>query len=68
MSDDKKNIILEKFYEYRGEFRKIVWPSRPELIKQTITVIVISLIFGAYIAMLDGAIGALFTVFVNFIG
>ena len=57
----KKNKIAEVFYEFRAEFKRIVWPSKEELLKHTITVIVISLIFGAYIALLDIGFGAVFT-------
>ena len=63
----KKNWFQAKYAEYLAEFRKIVWPSRQELIKQTITVIVVSLLFGAYIAALDGILGSLFTQFANLI-
>jgi len=52
---------------YRAEFKKIVWPSRETLIKHTITVIVVSLIFGAYIALTDGVFGALFSRFVQLV-
>jgi preprotein translocase subunit SecE len=61
----EKNFIQAKFSEYRAEFRKIVWPSRPELIKHTITTIVISLLFGALIAVMDGVLSLVFTTLVN---
>lgn len=61
----EKNFFVEKFNELKGEFRKIVWPSREDLIKQTITVIAVSLLFGAYIAVLDGFLGVIFTSVVN---
>ncbi len=53
--------IAGKFTELRAEFRKIVWPSRETLIKHTVTTIVISLIFGAFITVLDGLFGVIFT-------
>ena len=63
----KKNWFAAKYAEYVAEFKKIVWPSRQDLIKQTITVIVVSLLFGAYIAALDGGLGTLFTQFANLV-
>ena len=36
-----------------NEFKKIVWPSKEVLAKETIAVIVISVILGAIIALLD---------------
>jgi len=64
-SEDEKNFIVERFGEYRSEFRKIVWPSRELLLKHTITTIVISLIFGAFIALLDGMFSVIFNTAVN---
>jgi preprotein translocase subunit SecE len=63
MSDEvkSKNFIVEKFHEFRGEFRKIVWPDRPGLFKSTATVITISLIFGALITVMDFGFSLIFT-------
>lgn len=54
-NDSKKsgNFISE----HKAEFRKIVWPSRKELLKETATVIVISLFVGAIIIAMDYAYG-----------
>lgn len=65
-SKARPNLIVDKFNEFRAEFRKIVWPSREDLLKHTATVIVISLLFGTYIALMDGAFGVLFTSLVGF--
>ncbi|MCL2351848.1 MAG: preprotein translocase subunit SecE [Firmicutes bacterium] len=56
---------VAKFAEYKSEFKKIVWPSRAELIRQSATVIVVSLIFGLYIAAVDGVLGTAFNQFVK---
>ena len=53
---------------YRAEYKKIVWPSWPTIIKHTVTVIVVSLIFGAYIALTDGVFSTLFNRFVGLVG
>lgn len=45
---------------YKSEFKKVVWPSRKELFKETITVIVVSLAVGAVIFGYDSAFGAVF--------
>ena len=63
-----KNVLREIYQTYKAEFRKIVWPSRETLIKHTITVIAVSLMFGAYIALVDGGFSFLFGRFVNFAG
>jgi preprotein translocase subunit SecE len=56
----ERHALIEKFIDYKAEFRKIVWPSRETLIKHTITTIVISLIFGAFIALTDFVFGYIF--------
>ncbi len=43
------------FQGVKNEFRKIAWPDKDTLIKQTILVIVISLILGIMISVIDGA-------------
>ena len=59
---------LRRIYRiYYAEFKKIVWPSRPTLIKHTLTVIIVSLIFGAYIALTDGILTVLFGRFVGLV-
>lgn len=37
----------------KGEFKKIIWPSGRTLAKETIAVIVVSLLLGAIIAVVD---------------
>ena len=37
----------------KAEYRKIVWPDRNDLVKQSIAVLVVSLITGGIIAVLD---------------
>jgi preprotein translocase subunit SecE len=45
----------ESFKGLKAEFRKIVWPTREELLKQTIAVVVVSVVLGLVIAALDWA-------------
>lgn len=39
--------------EYRGEFKKITWPTKKELTKQTITVIITCIIIAIIIFLYD---------------
>lgn len=50
MSEARKKSF---FKGLKGEFKKIVWPDRKTLTKQTVTVIVLSLVIGALIAGID---------------
>lgn len=55
-STEKKNLFqkLGRFFKsLKAEFRKIVWPNKSQLTKQTIAVIIVSLILGAFIAGID---------------
>ena len=70
--DDKKkektgepSVVKGTFQVYRAEFRKIVWPSKETLFKHTCTVIAVSLMFGAYIALNDYILGNVFQQFVQ---
>jgi preprotein translocase subunit SecE len=58
--------VHNKFGEFKAEFKKIVWPSRETLLKETLTVIVICVIFGVYIALLDGGLGYALSAFSRF--
>ncbi len=42
-----------KFKALKSEFRKIIWPSKEEVTKQSIVVIVITIILAAVIAAFD---------------
>ncbi len=48
---DKKAV---KFFDgVKAEFKKISWPDKDSLLKQSIAVVVISLVVGAIITVLD---------------
>ena len=41
------------FEGLKAEFRKIIWPHRQDLVKQTTAVVVVSVVLGIIIALLD---------------
>lgn len=67
MGDSSKTdntIKPVKFWDgVKAEFQKITWPNKDSLIKQSIAVVIISVISGALISVLDIA----FQYGVNFI-
>lgn len=78
MNDENKNVkkkeeaykvpfLLRIWRTYYAEFRKIVWPTKETLVKHTITVAIVSLLFGAYIALVDGILTVLFGRFVQLV-
>jgi preprotein translocase subunit SecE len=53
---DKKNIwnrIGNYLNEVKGELKKVTWPTKNDLQKTTLAVIVISIIFGLYLQVVD---------------
>jgi len=44
------------FKGVKKEFKKIVWPDKPTLFKESAAVVVVSVILGAIIAFVDAAI------------
>jgi len=61
-----KNVIINKLQTFytniSSEFKKIIWPKKDELAKQTVIVIVICGLFGAIIFGMDAVFGALLKV------
>jgi preprotein translocase subunit SecE len=53
----KKENIFGRMKNYlsdvRGELKKVTWPSKNDLQKTTIAVIVLSIIFGIYLQLID---------------
>ena len=64
---ESPNVVGSTFATYKAEFRKIVWPNRQALTKHTLTVIAVSAIFGAYIAINDGVFAFLLRNFIDFL-
>ena len=40
----------------KAEFKKIIWPDKESLVKQSATVVVITIILGTVIALMDAVI------------
>lgn len=54
MGDSSKTEKKTKFFDgVKAEFKKITWPDKASLTKQTVAVVVISLIMGIIITILD---------------
>ena len=49
----------KQFYlDVRSEMKKVSWPGRQEVISTTLVVIIAVLFFGAYLGVVDVALGA----------
>ena len=51
MGDTKKGTSW--FQSLKSEFKKIIWPNKDRLTKETSVVVVVSIILGILIAILD---------------
>ena len=64
----KKGNDKDTFADYKAEFKKIVWPTRPEVVKKTATVVVTSLIVGAIIFCMDTVFTAGYSAIIGLLG
>ena len=56
-SGSKENgRVLGWFDGLKAEFRKIIWPDRQTLLKQTVAVVAITAVLGVLISVFDAAI------------
>ncbi|MCC2252989.1 preprotein translocase subunit SecE [Ruminococcus sp. CLA-AA-H200] len=53
MSEKEKTQKKSWFKGLQAEFKKVIWPDRKTLTRQTAAVIVVSVILGAVIAVVD---------------
>ncbi|MDD3367415.1 MAG: preprotein translocase subunit SecE [Lachnospiraceae bacterium] len=57
MANSSKKTAKPNFWKgVKAEFKKIIWPDKDQLVKQSVAVLVVSLVTGAIIAVLDFAI------------
>lgn len=68
MESKEKKSSGTKFQEYKGEFLKITWPTKSELAKQTITVIIICLLIGIITFTMDFSLNWLVSQFISLLG
>ena len=52
-SNEKTSNKKSKFTDLKAEFKKIIWPDKASLIKQTTAVVAISVVLGVIISVLD---------------
>ena len=50
---DGRRSLGSTLGDYRGEYNKIIWPSKEDLVKETMVVLVTCVILGAIIVAFD---------------
>lgn len=67
MTDQKEKVKLSKrigrfFKEIRTEMKKVIWPTRQQLINHTLVVFTACLVVGIVVWVADAGLGLLFQV------
>ena len=62
---NKQNGVSKYFRDLKGEFKKIVWPSKKQIINNTIVVIVAIVVCGVFIWAMDLGLSALMKLFLG---
>ena len=68
MEETKKMGLAEWFSGITGEFKRITWPNRTELVKMVVTVIATAGVFGGIIVLYDFLLAAGYDGLVNLFG
>ena len=53
MADNKNENKPSFFKQCKTEFKKIIWPDKKKVARQTVAVVVVSAILGGFIALVD---------------
>ena len=58
MDAEKKQKAPKKSWTQglQTEFKKIIWPDRPTLVKQTVAVVAVTAVLGVIIALIDSGV------------
>ena len=59
MAENVKSTKTSYWKGLKSEFKKIIWPARHDVVKQTALIIVVTIILGIIIKLLDTGIQAL---------
>lgn len=61
----KNNKIIKYFIDSYQELKKVTWPTRSQLIRDTLTVVISSAIATAFVAVIDLGLSNLIEYFVS---
>ena len=53
MAETNKRDYIKWFRELKSELKKVVWPNRKTVVKNTLTVLGVTLLLGAFIWIFD---------------
>ncbi|MBR6238562.1 MAG: preprotein translocase subunit SecE [Lachnospiraceae bacterium] len=56
MADSAKENKISFFDGVKAEWSKIIWPNQDQLTKQTVAVVIVTIVVGVVISLLDTAL------------
>ena len=62
------NRVAKYFKEVKSEMKKVIWPTKKELINYTVMVVVATIVVMAIIAVADGVFSQLFNLLRGVVG
>ena len=68
MAETKKKDRGQWFREMKSELKKVIWPDKKTVLKNTGTVLMCSLVIGACIWIFDGVLGAALDMLLSVLG
>ena len=63
--DKKPNRVLRWLKDLRGELKKVTWPSKKDLIRQSTVVVVFVLILTVLVGLIDTGLSALLKLIIS---
>ena len=55
----KKGGLIQKLREVKSEFKKIIWPTMPAVVRNTLITRVVCILLGAVVCLIDFGLAAL---------
>ena len=55
----KKGGLIQKLREVKSEFKKIIWPTLPAVVRNTLITLVVCILLGVVVFVIDFALAAL---------
>ena len=64
----KRRRFWDIIGDYRGEYRKVIWPTRQQLTRESVVVIITCIVIGALITGCDMLFSSGYSAIINFFG
>ena len=62
---EKKHRVRKYLRDMRGEFKKIIWPTMPLVVRNTLVTLAMCAVVGLFVGLIDWGLGALVNWFIS---